>query len=222
MCNCVSDINYYNNCRSDYLTATDKVVFGGGITVNDLALIKQNNDLRINITGTSDALIVKDWFLREAFRIDQIKFTDGTLLTADQLESLGYQVSDTATTIYGPPDDGGIPGVPGIPEFPPIPGTDPSGTVNNIINGTAEDNRIYGNSDNEILYGNGGQDTLVGGAGNDTLEGGEGNDTYVVGIGSGRDLIRDYSSDYAMTFDKIIFGEGITPDNLQIFQEGII
>ncbi|MBN1364873.1 MAG: putative Ig domain-containing protein [Syntrophaceae bacterium] len=215
--NCMSDIdiNYMNNCRSDYLTATDKITFGAGITTAGLSLIKENNNLRINIIGTADSLIVKDWFFAEAFRIDLISFADGTVLTADQLEALGYQVTDTATTIYGPSDNGGFPEDPNFPPIPGMPGTD-----SNIIYGTSGDNRIFGIEGNEVLYGYEGEDTLDGGAGNDTLEGGDGNDTYIFNIGSGKDLIRDYSYDYATSFDKIVFGDGIMPDDLKIYQEG--
>jgi Ca2+-binding RTX toxin-like protein len=193
--NCVSDINDYNDCRSDYLTAIDTLAFGEGITVADLELIKNNNDLRINVVGTDDSLIVKDWFFAEAFRIDQISFADGTMLTAAQLEAMGYQLLDITTQICG--------------------------TANNdLINGTSLNNQIFGNAGNDTLYGNEGDDTLDGGFGNDILEGGAGNDTYLFGIGSGKDMIRDYASDYGTTFDKLEFGEGIAPIDLAIFQEG--
>jgi len=194
--NCVSeDDNWLNDCRKDYFFSTDTIAFGDDIVVSDLELIKEDNDLRVKIKDTTDALIIKDWFLAEAFKIDRIRFTDGTVMTSAQLEALGYQVLDTTTQIYG--------------------------TANNdLINGTSGNDQIFGYDGNDALYGGNGEDTLVGGAGNDTLEDGSGNDTYVFGIGSGRDMINDYSYDYASTFDTLQFGEGISPDDLKISLEG--
>ena len=45
-----------------------------------------------------------------------------------------------------------------------------------------------------FLYGGSGVDTLTGGSGNDSLTGGSGNDIFQINTGSGRDLIKDYSS----------------------------
>ena len=190
--NCVTA---YNG-RSDYLTSTDTIAFGEGIAIADLQLIKQDNDLRINIKGTTDSLIVKDWFYAEAFKVDQVSFMDGTLLSAAQLEAIGYQVQDTTTSIYG--------------------------TANNdVLAGTSGNNQIFGNAGNDTLYGNAGEDTLDGGAGNDILEGDAGNDTYRFGMGSGMDMIKDYAGDYASTLDTLEFGAGIGPGDLKIFAEGL-
>jgi Ca2+-binding RTX toxin-like protein len=52
-------------------------------------------------------------------------------------------------------------------------------------------------------------DTIVGGRGNDVLNGGEGDDTYIFNRGDGHDTIKDESG-----FNRIVFGDGITSDDL--------
>jgi Ca2+-binding RTX toxin-like protein len=82
----------------------------------------------------------------------------------------------------------------------------------NLLHGTAEDDRIDGGPGNDIIYGAGDDDMLLGGAGNDILNGGEGddilaggagddivtggigNDIYLFGRGGGRDIIIEDTS----------------------------
>ena len=96
---------------------------------------------------------------------------------------------------------------------------------NDTIDGGAGNDRLDGGSDNDILFGNAGNDILLGGTGNDTLKGGGGDDLYVFNLGYGNDVISDYSfQGYAYSADriksggandKLVFGEGITRDNLR-------
>ncbi len=57
-----------------------------------------------------------------------------------------------------------------------------------------------------------GDDVIEGGKGNDRLESWYGNDTYIYNLGDGNDTIVDYS--YTNEIDKIVFGEGISAENL--------
>jgi Ca2+-binding RTX toxin-like protein len=88
----ISNVDGYNK-----ITGNDIVEFGEGITVDDLELECnwhfQCCDLRINILGTSDSLIIQGWNRSDFdFRVDQFKFSDGTILTADELLTLGLTV----------------------------------------------------------------------------------------------------------------------------------
>ncbi len=51
-----------------------------------------------------------------------------------------------------------------------------SSLVNNVINGTDEDDVIFGTQENDVISGGEGNDTLIGGSGSDTISGGAGND----------------------------------------------
>ena len=93
--------------------------------------------------------------------------------------------------------------------------------VPHSMDGDEGDNAIYGNSQDNFIDALGGDDhvatyvgddTIAGGKGNDILEGGIGNDTYIFNLGDGIDTIIDES--LSGEGNRIIFGEGITPDSL--------
>ena len=66
----------------------DIVTFGSGIVQTDIAFTKVGNDLQAAIIGTSDKLVVKDWYLGSAYHVEQFKFTNGTVLTDAQVQGL--------------------------------------------------------------------------------------------------------------------------------------
>lgn len=84
-----------------------------------------------------------------------------------------------------------------------------SGT--SAINGT-------GNALNNVLIGNGADNVLTGGAGNDRLTGGDGADRFAFGLGSGGDIITDFSADEGDTIDLKAYQYGRTAPNL--YQDG--
>ena len=98
---------------------------------------------------------------------------------------------------------------------------------NDTLIGSYGDDSYYGGAGNDLIdesYNQSGQDTLDGGVGNDTLKGMAGDDTYIFDRGYGQDVIEDFnriSSRYTMPYvadggsnDTILFGSGITRDNL--------
>ena len=92
---------------------------------------------------------------------------------------------------------------------------------NDTLQGSAENDVIYGGAGNDRIYGGNGDDILYGGTGDDRLEGGMGNDTYYFDLGDGNDVINDYeSSSTEGRDDKIIFGEGIRPEDVQMERIG--
>lgn len=83
---------------------------------------------------------------------------------------------------------------------------------NLILSGT-EGITGTGNSLNNTITGNDLNNTFVGAQGNDTLKGGRGADTYLFNLGDGQDIIEENSPN-SNAIDKIIFGEGITKNNI--------
>ena len=67
-----------------------------------------------------------------------------------------------------------------------------------------------GTTSSENVYGTKGNDTIVGLGGGDYLEGGLGSDAYVFNLGFGQNTIQDVGGT-----DKILFGAGITVDDLR-------
>lgn len=80
---------------------------------------------------------------------------------------------------------------------------------------------LKGTSGDDTLVGFSSEDVLDGGAGNDILNGGDGSDTYVFGRGYGNDTIIE-SVGYVLLGDedKLLFGPGITADDIQLSRTG--
>ena len=93
-----------------------------------------------------------------------------------------------------------------------------AGSENDTVNGGDGDDTIYGGAGDDILNGEGGNDKLYGGVGNDTLNGGYGNDTYYFELGDGEDTI--YEDGEYVNVDRIVFGKGISPENISLERIG--
>ena len=96
-----------------------------------------------------------------------------------------------------------------------------AGESNDTIRGAEGNDTIYGEAGNDTLYGDSENDTLIGGTGNDTLYGDYGNDTYIFNIGDGNDVIHEYESSYTSgRDDRIVFGEGINQNSIELERKG--
>ena len=96
-----------------------------------------------------------------------------------------------------------------------------AGNGNDTVYANDGNDIIYGESGNDSIIAASGDDTLNGGIGNDYLEGGVGNDTYIFNIGDGIDRIYDYeNSQTEGRADKIIFGEGISAEDIVFSRNG--
>jgi Ca2+-binding RTX toxin-like protein len=205
---------------------TDSVVFGPGISVDDLQLFKQGSDLFIRINGGSDSLTIQRWFDSRVYAIEKFEFADGTILTATQMENRGItllggdqddklygsQLSATPDTLFGGAGNDTLYGYGGDDTLYGEAGND-------TLYGGAGNDVLYGGDGDDKLYGEDGDDILVGGAGNDVLYGGRGNDRYLFDKGDGHDVIYDYDTTAGNT-DSVVFGPGISVDDLQLFKQG--
>jgi len=73
----------------------------------------------------------------------------------------------------------------------------------------------------DTVIGTGSIDYLDGGAGNDTLKGGEDGDRYFFDVGYDHDTVEDGLENVLIeTGDMVIFGEGITSENLVLTRDG--
>jgi len=84
---------------------------------------------------------------------------------------------------------------------------------NDSLNGGNGDDVLVGGAGNDTIHGNDGYDAIQGGLGNDLLYGGEGTDGYIYHLGDGNDVITDHRY---TAVDRILFGAGITPDNVRL------
>lgn len=67
---------------------TDLAQFLGGIATDQLWFRKLSNNLEVSIIGTSDKLTAKDWYLGNAYHIEQFKTADGKTLLDSQVQNL--------------------------------------------------------------------------------------------------------------------------------------
>ncbi|MDO8890909.1 MAG: calcium-binding protein [Sulfurimicrobium sp.] len=68
---------------------TDIAQFLAGVTADQIWFKKATNNLEVSIIGTSDKLVIKDWYLGSAYHVEQFKTTDGALTLLDsQVENL--------------------------------------------------------------------------------------------------------------------------------------
>lgn len=132
------------NYAADYATAIDTVQYGAAI--NEVTVTRENNDLRISIEGTTDSLLIWDWFSGAAYQFDRFIFSDGTILSATDMEG------KIANIVYGSAYNEVIYGL----------------GLNNKIYGFAGTDSLYGASGNDTLDGGTGNDYLQGAAGSDT------------------------------------------------------
>ncbi len=66
----------------------DRVQFGANIAQADTVFTRTGNDLTASIAGTSDQLVVKDWYLGTAYQVEQFAYANGTVLSNTQVANL--------------------------------------------------------------------------------------------------------------------------------------
>ena len=177
----------------------DTIQFGEGIVWDYLTFQNSGDDLKILVHGQENqGIIIRDFFYNQNYKIEKINFFDGTSVNLSEI-GLTLKQLNTGETIKGTEFDDIIYANGG----------------NDTVNAGYGNDTIYGGAGFDTLKGENGNDILVGGAGNDRLEGGNGDDTYIYNIGDGLDTIYDYESNSSTgKNDKILFGEGITANDV--------
>jgi Ca2+-binding RTX toxin-like protein len=162
-----SGVDVIQDSANDYASTADYVQFIDGITFSDsvLEFVAEGKDLRFNIIGTTDSLIIQDWFSGVKYQPDGFLFADSTYVSSWDL------FSAMSTTVYG-------------------------------------------TSGNDYLTALCGNNIFIFGTGTDIAIGGDGHDLYIYNLGDGEKTIVDTSSDTQS--NRLIFGEGITADDLQL------
>ena len=174
-----------------------------GISFNQVSsgLMKSGNDLVLNVSGGSDSVTIKNWFLGGDYVIDTISFSSGGQLTSGQLFG-AFGLSN--------PDVNGSPNYQGLLD---------ERAFGTILAGQSGDQNIIGSSDADLIDGGAGNDTLRGGAGNDYLMGGDGSDTYLFALGDGQDVINNLSNTPDSDTDVLSF-ESLGRENLWLSRAG--
>ncbi|MCE4556546.1 calcium-binding protein [Roseateles cellulosilyticus] len=131
----------------------DRILLGEGILPDLLRVTRDDAYLVLTVPDSGDQLRIL-WYPQAGFRIEELRFFDGTVWAADELEARALAYIRLTGTL----------------------GAD-------SMSGSAHGELLFGLDGNDVIFGLGGEDTLDGGAGNDTLDGGSGADRLIGGDG---------------------------------------
>jgi Ca2+-binding RTX toxin-like protein len=183
---------------------------GGGIDVlrfEDIdfgqvssGLMRSGDDLILRVSGSSDAVTLKSFFLGGDAAIDRVEFASGGEITSDQFFSV-FGLNN--------PDSAGSPDYQGMPD---------ERNFGTYVSGTADGDTIIASSGADLIDGGAGDDWLQGNSGNDYLMGGEGADTYYFASGDGRDSINNLSR--GSDADTLQFADGVDESDLWFSRDG--
>ena len=198
-----NDIYIYNlGDGSDIIMeygGVDQIIFGTGISVNDVAISKSADNLMLTIGA--DTITIQYHFCsynNYEYAIESALFADGTVV--DLLNNIIFTGTDGEDLVYGLYDsDDILIGLAG----------------NDTLSGQSGNNILNGGMGNDTLYGGEGNDILNGGIGNDNLNGYLGNDTYIYNLGDGSDIILENGG-----LDQIVFGADISLNDINLFKSG--
>ena len=224
-----------------YSHYSDRIVLGAGITPEMVQLGHDGDNLVIDF-GAGDGITIDRWFSSDGNRIEELHFADGTVWDHTLIDEtartfVGTGADDSVTGwdrdghwFYGGAGNDTIAGHYGSDLLDGGDGMDSlnGSDGNDTLLGDAGDDTLSGGGGNDTLDGGAGADILTdtsgsndfrGGTGDDTLTGSRMSDTYHFGLGDGQDLIRDLGG-YSHYSDRIVLGEGITPEAVQLGQDG--
>ena len=202
----IFDRGYGQDTIYDDYGENDTIVFGAGISEDQLWFQRMGNNLEISVIGTDDRLTVQDYYKSPYRKIEYIEFADGS---RHNLMEFPVHLTDGNDSIsFDAGDDIVQAGA----------GNDivHSGDGNDTVYGGDGDDYLDGGSGDDKLFGGAGKDRLVGGAGSDILDGGAGDDDYYYHPGDGQDVIDQTGGGR----DVLFFLDGITRDRLSFSQEG--
>lgn len=135
----------------------DTLALGAGIRPSEISVAQSNfgNDLIISIQGTTDRVTLVGTINDPLNRIEQLQFSDGSVLTASDLLALSTTATTGNDVFFGGYDD-------------------------DILSGGAGDDVLTGRDGGDTLSGGTGNDTLNGSGGNDVYRFGRGDGQDVV------------------------------------------
>lgn len=177
----------------------DSIQFGADVLPGDVLVARSGNDLVVSIYGDAGALRISSWFTGSERQVEEIRFANGTIWTAAELEGRVGLLTEHDDSYVGSEGANTINGLGG----------------NDTLVGNGGDDVLEGGDGDDELFGGNGSDILTGGAGNDDLQGGQGDDTYRFSSGDGQDTLLDKTG-----INTIEYAVGIAPADIVISRDG--
>ncbi|HEY7533856.1 MAG TPA: calcium-binding protein, partial [Nitrospiraceae bacterium] len=177
----------------------DTIQIAAGVTASQLGVAQRGSDLVLNIAGTTDEMVLANFYAFPEASFKQVRFADGTVWDSTTLQTLA---SPSGVTLNGGIADEALTGGIGNDSIVGNAGNDTltGGLGSDVIFGDAtSDSPFSPVIGNDILVGGPGDDVLTdfqgtnvfdGGPGNDSLRLGAGQDTILFGRGSGNDVVQ--------------------------------
>ena len=220
--------------RQDTLLFTD-------LKREDVSITRDGDHLVIKDRHSDNQVTVQYHFYKndgDTYRIDKIRFADGSELDSAALKEIVQQGSDgddylvaypEGSTLYGKDGNDTIYGKEGDDSLHGDNGNDriSAGAGNDTVSGGAGDDSLYGEAGDDQLSGDGGSDSIYGGDGNDSIDGGAGDDYLDGGAGSdtyrfsgnfGQDTVRNDDSS-AGRQDTLLFTD-LKREDVSITRDG--
>jgi len=197
------------------------VVILEDVRAADVTVVERHDTLLVMRYGSGDQLMMHGYFLGQEWRVDELRFADGTRwldqdfndrvvvpgATAGNDVLAGY--NDMVNRIRGLDGDDLLTG----------------GGLNDVLigdggndrlQGQQGDDRLEGGAGNDDLHGGSGNDWLEAGAGHDTLRGGAGSDSYVIQKGGFQKLIDDF--DPALVASDVVIFKDIRSVDVKVVE----
>jgi Ca2+-binding RTX toxin-like protein len=201
-----------NNSRRDSIVESegkpgdvDVLQLGIGILPSQIELAREGTALKVQLGWQTASLENQFAGADDSQQVEQIRFADGTVWTADAVKRMliAASVSDRGDDVLG---------------FETADDIDAGHGDDNIV-GLGGADRIKGGEGDDALDGGAGADIMTGGAGADTLVGGAGADVYVFTSGDGRDIVLESGAATTET-DVLRFTDGIAADDVKLYRMG--
>ncbi|MFC4314217.1 calcium-binding protein, partial [Steroidobacter flavus] len=225
-------------------TKLDVLRFKEGVVANDVSIAREGANLVLRINGTTDQITIQYYFTDDGlsprgYAVDQIRFTDGTIWTVEEVKAMLLLPTAGNDNLLGYASNDTFGGGAGNDTLKGSGGNDvlDGGNGDDTLEGNLGDDHLIGGAGNDYLYGEEaeggihpsriGNDILDGGAGNDVLVGGFGSDTYLFGRGDGQDTLYNEGDRYGSNIDPtenkldvLQFKEGIVASDVSVTRTG--
>jgi Ca2+-binding RTX toxin-like protein len=87
--------------KDDPVGSVDVLLFGTGVSADQLWFTRVGHELRVSILGSQDAVIVQEWYVGSQYQVEQFKTFDGKTLLSSQVDALV-----SAMAAFSPPTPG--------------------------------------------------------------------------------------------------------------------
>ena len=213
---------------NDYATNTDILRFKSDVSATDLTLAQRGDNLVVQINGTSDSVMVKDFFKTNYYwwygqsssltnAIEAFEFSDSVTWSLEQIKEASWKGTQENDRFTGDERNNTMGG----------------GMGNDVLSGLEGNDTLAGGEGNDVLDGGTGNDILDGGAGNDSLYAGLGEDTILFGRGDGQDILaadEDQAARWARYYqggayvatgnNTVQLKPGVTQDDVKLSRNG--